>query len=383
LPLPFKAQIAALNGEISTIATTSSEPSTVKMEGKVDEFGQVQISGTVTPLDPAANTDVKVAFENVDMPKFSAYSIPFAGQEIASGRLDLDLGYTISEGALVGENRVVLRDFELGDKIEHPGAMSLPLGLAVALLKDPDGKIDLDVPVRGDLNDPEFKYGTVVRKALVNLLTKIVTSPFALLGKLVGAESDELEYLAFEPGRADLSPPEMEKAGKIAEALKLRPQLGLQIGGVYAPEADAAALKADMADRAIEERIAAVKDDEAMYAEQRREAVEELLAESLAEADRATILTEAREAHTTLNDDGKEQFDAVAYTEALRGRLIDAQPLGDEELLSLAAAREDSIRQAILGVDTELGERVASEAAATVDLDDNDRIRMKLTLKGQ
>jgi len=383
LPLPFKAQIAALNGEISTIATTSSEPSTVKMEGKVDEFGQVQISGTVTPLDPAANTDVKVAFENVDMPKFSAYSIPFAGQEIASGRLDLDLGYTISEGALVGENRVVLRDFELGDKIEHPGAMSLPLGLAVALLKDPDGKIDLDVPVRGDLNDPEFKYGTVVRKALVNLLTKIVTSPFALLGKLVGAESDELEYLAFEPGRADLSPPEMEKAGKIAEALKLRPQLGLQIGGVYAPEADAAALKADMADRAIEERIAAAKDDEAMYAEQRREAIEELLAESLAEADRATILAEAREAHTTLNDDGKEQFDAVAYTEALRGRLIDAQPLGDEELLSLAAAREDSIRQAILGVDTELGERVASEAAATVDLDDNDRIRMKLTLKGQ
>jgi hypothetical protein len=383
LPLPFKAQIAALNGEISTIATTSSEPSTVKMEGKVDEFGQVQISGTVTPLDPAANTDVKVAFENVDMPKFSAYSIPFAGQEIASGRLDLDLGYTISEGAVVGENRVVLREFELGDKVEHPDAMSLPLGLAVALLKDPNGKIDLDVPVRGDLNDPEFKYGTVVRKALANLLTKIVTSPFALLGKLVGAESDELEYLVFEPGRADLSPPEMEKAAKIAEALKLRPQLGLQIGGVYAPGADAAALKADMADRAIEERIAAAKDDKTMYAEQRREAVEELLAESLAEADRAAILAEAREAHTTLNDDGKEQFDAVAYTEALRGQLIDAQPLGDEDLLSLAAAREDSIRQAILGVDTELGKRVASEAAATVDLDDNERIRMKLTLKGQ
>jgi hypothetical protein len=383
LPLPFNAKIAALNGEISTIATTSSEPSTVKMEGKVDEFGQVQISGTVTPLEPAANTDVKVAFENVDMPKFSAYSIPFAGQEIASGRLDLDLGYTISEGVLVGENRVVLREFELGDKVEHPGAMSLPLGLAVALLKDPSGKIDLDVPVRGDLNDPEFKYGTVVRKALANLLTKIVTSPFALLGKLVGAESDELEYLVFEPGRADLSPPEMEKAGKIAEALKLRPQLGLQIGGVYAPAADAAALKADLVDGAIEGRIAAAKDDKTMYAEQRREAVEELLAESLAEADRATILAEAREAHTALNDEGKEQFDAVAYTEALRGRLIDTQPLGDEELLSLAAAREDSIRQAIVGVNTELGARVTTEAAATVDLDDNERIRMKLTLRGQ
>ena len=383
LPLPFSAQIAALNGEISTIATTSSEPSTVKMEGKVDEFGQVQISGTVTPLDPALNTNVRVAFENVEMPKFSAYSIPFAGQEIANGRLDLDLGYTISEGALAGENNVVLRDFELGEKVEHPGAMSLPLGLAVALLKDPDGRIDLDVPVRGNLDDPEFKYGAVVRKALVNLLTKIVTSPFALLGKLVGAEADELEYLVFEPGRADLSPPEMEKAGKIAEALQLRPQLDLQINGIYAPGADAAALQADLVDGAIEERIAAADDDKAMYAEQRQEAVEELLAESQTEADAAAILDELRQAHTSLNDEGKEQFDAVAYTEALRSRLIDTQPLGEEELLALAAAREDSVRQAVLAENAELGTRVVSDAPATVDIDDDGRVRMKLTLRGQ
>ena len=383
LPLPFKAQIAELNGDISTIATTSSEPSTVNMEGKVDEFGRVQISGTVTPLEPPANTDVRVIFENVDMPKFSAYSIPFAGQEIASGRLDLDLGYAIKEGALAGENNVVLRDFELGEKVEHPGAMSLPLGLAVALLKDADGRIDLDVPVRGNLDDPEFKYGTVVRKALVNLLTKIVTSPFALLGKLVGAEADELEYLVFEPGRADLSPPEMEKAGKIAEALKLRPQLGLQIGGVYVSDADAAALKTEMADRVIEERIEAADDDEAMYAEQRREAVEDLLSESLGDVEASALLDEVRQAHTTLNDEGKEQFDAVAYTEALRARLIDAQPLGEEELLSLATAREASVREAVLGEDVELDSRIASGAPAAVDIDDDGRVRMKLTLQGQ
>jgi len=382
LPLPFRAQIAALNGEVSTIATTSSEPSTVKMEGKVDEFGQVQISGTVTPLEPAVNTDLRVAFENVDMPKFSAYSIPFAGQEIASGRLDLDLGYTIRDGALAGENNVVLREFELGEKVEHPGAMSLPLGLAVALLKDGDGRIDLDVPVRGDLNDPEFQYGPVVRKALATILTKIVTSPFALLGKLVGAEADELEYLVFDAGRPDLSPPEREKAGKIAEALELRPQLGLQIGGVYAPDADAAALKASQADRAIEERIAAANDDKAMYAEQRRETVEELLSESLGDAGAAAVLDEVRKAQTTLNDDGKEQFDAVAYTEALRARLIDAQPLSEEELLALAAAREESVRQAIVGANAELGGRIVSDKPAAVDIDD-ERVRMKLTLTGQ
>jgi hypothetical protein len=383
LPLPFNAKIAGLNGEISTIATTSSEPSTVKMEGSVDEFGQVQVSGTVTPLDPSANTDIRVAFENVDMPKFSAYSIPFAGQEIASGRLDLDLGYTISEGALVGENRVVLRDFELGDKVEHPGAMSLPLGLAVALLKDPSGRIDLDVPVRGDVNDPKFKYGTVVRKALVNLLTKIVTSPFALLGNLVGAEAGELEYLAFEPGRPDLSPPEMEKAGKIAEALGLRPQLSLQIGGVYASENDAAALKAEKIDQAIEERIAAADDGKAMYADQRREAVEQLISESLTDADPAATLDEVRAAHTSQGDGGKEQFDALAYTQALRSRLIDTQTLGETELASLATDRAENVRQAIIDSNAQLDSRIAIDAPAEVDVDDDERVRMKLTLKGQ
>jgi hypothetical protein len=277
---------------------------------------------------------------------------------------------------------VILRDFELGDKVEHPGAISLPLGLAVALLKDPAGRIDLDVPVRGDLNDPEFKYGRVIRKALVNLLTKIVTAPFALLGKLVGAEGDELEYLVFEAGRADLTPPEMEKVGKITEALELRPQLGLQIGGVYAPEADAAALKSDMVDKAVEERIAGA-DDEAMYAEQRREAVEELISESLADTGPATILDETRIAHTTVDDDGKEQFDAVAYTEALRTRLIEAEPLGEEQLLSLAAARADSVRQAIVEANAELGTRVETEAPTTVDVEDDGRLRMKLALGGQ
>ena len=382
LPLPFTAKIAALNGEISTIATTSVEPSTVKMEGKVDEFGQVQISGTVTPLDPALNTNIRVTFENVDMPKFSAYSIPFAGQEIASGRLDLDLGYTLNDGALVGENNVVLREFELGEKVEHPGAMSLPLGLAVALLKDPSGKIDLDVPVRGDVNDPEFKYGTVVRKALVNLLTKIVTSPFTLLGNLVGAEADELDYLAFEPGRADLSPPELEKAGKIAEALGLRPQLALQIDGVYAPDADLAALKAEKADQAIEDHIAEAKDDKAMYADQRREAVEVLLAEALTGADPQATLEEAREAHTAPGDDGKERFDALAYTEALRAQLIELQSLGEAELESLAAARAQNARQAILDVKPELESRVTMETSGTVSADEDARIRMELRLSG-
>jgi hypothetical protein len=103
LPLPFLAKIAELHGDITTIATNSREPSTVELEGKVDEYGFVRVTGTVTPLEPKLDTDLHVAFQNVEMPKFSAYTIPFAGREIASGKLDLDFGYQVKASELVGE----------------------------------------------------------------------------------------------------------------------------------------------------------------------------------------------------------------------------------------------------------------------------------------
>ena len=381
LPLPFAAKIAALNGEMSTIATSSAEPSTVELEGDVDEFGEVQIGGTVTPLNPPANTDIAVAFRNVDMPKFSAYSIPFAGREIASGRLDLDLGYQIVEGELVGENRIVLRDFELGDKVDHPDALSLPLGLAVALLKDPDGRISLDVPVRGSVDDPEFKIGGVVAKALVNVLTKIVTSPFALLANLVGAEGDELAYLAFAPGRGDLSPPEREKVAKIAEALALRPQLVLQVGGVYEPDTDGAVLRSDMVDARIDERIELASDgDEDMYADRRREVIEQLFTESVTDADPALALSEVRAANTTVNESGESQFDELAFAEALRDRLVDMQPVTDADLLALAEARAQSVRQAILESNPDIAARVIAAEASAAESDDDGNIRMEVRI---
>jgi membrane-bound inhibitor of C-type lysozyme len=382
LPLPFSAKIAELNGEMSTIATTSAEPSTVEMEGKVDEFGQVQINGTVTPLDPPANTDIRVMFQNVDMPKFSAYSIPFAGREIASGRLDLDLGYAISDNELTGENRIVLRDFELGDKVEHPDALSLPLGLAVALLKDPEGRIDLDVPVRGNVDDPEFRIGGVVAKALVNVLTRIVTSPFALLANLVGGDAAELENLLFEAGRAELSPPEIEKVGKIAEALGLRPQLVMVVAGAYDAETDGAVLRVDKVDQRIEERIDASggDGDEEMYADQRRAAIEELFTESLSESDPVAALAEVRDANTTTTDDGTMQFDSLAYTEALRGRLIDRQTISDDELRSLATARAQNVRDAILATNPELAPRIVVEQPAAAENDGDGNVLMPVQL---
>ena len=389
LPLPFVVKIAELNGELSTIATASAEPSTASLEGKVDEFGLVRVTGHVTPVDPSANTDIKVVFENVEMPKFSAYSVPFAGREIASGRLDLDLGYKVTASELEGENTVVLRDFELGNKVEHPGALSLPLGLAVALLKDADGRINIDLPVRGNVDDPDFKYGGVILKALGNLITGIVASPFKLLANLVGAESSELEYLRFADGRSDLTPPELEKTAKVAEALAIRPELMLQFGGVVDPEADGAALRAASFDAEVERRITSLmnkESDNAMYAKTRLEVIEQLYRESGIAPDPSASLVELRAANTVAAAEGVEaerQFDALAYTENLRRLLVDRQPLTQQELSDLAVARANNVTAAIIGTNPELEARLEIVESSSVSRDDDEDVRMQMSLTTQ
>ena len=386
LPLPFAAKINNLEGALTTISTDSAEPSTVELEGAVDEFGLVRISGVVTPLEVARNTNLDVVFENVDVPKFSAYSIPFAGREIASGRLDLDLGYQVADGSLQGENKIVLREFELGEKVPHPDAASLPLGLAVALLKDSSGKIDIDLPVRGDLNDPEFGYWSVIGKAVVNLVVKVATSPFALLGNLVGVEADELEYINFPPGRADLAPPEIERATKLAEALALRPVLRLEISGVIDREVDTLALRKMRVEERIEERATTEtgEEDEAGYARRRFEAIEALYMEM--SGDTENTIKAVRDGFTTTavdEDTGEEaaQFDELAYTTELQNRLAENEPITEEALVELARLRAENTHAAVIEADPALDARISIVDLREEESDkDAESVRMKVSL---
>ena len=369
LPLPFDVTIADLNGTLTTIASASAVPSAANLEGKVDEFGLVRVTGTITPLEPALDTDIKVDFENIAMPKFSAYSVPFAGRQIDSGKLDLYLGYQIEQGNLIGENKIVMREFELGEKVDHPGASSLPLGLAVALLKGPDGTIDIDLPIRGNVNDPSFRYGRVVGKALVNLVVKIVASPFALLGKLVGAEADDLEYIAFQDGRADLTPPEQEKAAKLAEALALRPELSMEISGVIDREVDGLAMQSARLDESIDQQIAAMSDgDSGQYAAQRLQVLEDMFGQK-----------DVREALKTqyTTDAG---LDDLAYATELRRQLIVAVPLEEADFVALAKDRALNVQSAILAADEALQPQIRVGALQAVEKGKNNDIQMKVVL---
>ena len=180
--------------------------------------------------------------------------------------MDVDLGYRINNSQLEGDNSLVLRDLELGERVPHPDALDLPLGLAVALLKDRNGVIDLAVPVTGDLGNPQFSYGSVIRTALANIITNIVTSPFRFLANLVGGGDDEdIGMIDFRPGRFDLAPPEREKLARLATALVERPGLLLTVAGAYEQTSDTGALQQQFLDRRIAQRMNPAAEDAPLW----------------------------------------------------------------------------------------------------------------------
>lgn len=240
---PFASKIRELNGVVIGMSSAKNARAQVKLEGRVDDYGSAKIGGEINAFDPKTFTDINMVFRNVEMTRLSPYSGKFAGRRIASGKISLDLKYKIQESRLQGDNQIIVDRLVLGEKVDSPGAPNLPLDLAVALMQDGNGVIDIGLPVQGDLSDPKFSFGGLVGKALVNLITKIVTAPFKALGALLGMKEDALDAVAFEAGSTSLPPPEREKLARLVEALRQRPQLKVLVTGHYDPKADGQALQ--------------------------------------------------------------------------------------------------------------------------------------------
>ncbi|NOT14637.1 MAG: DUF748 domain-containing protein [Methylotenera sp.] len=232
----FGTNIHSLTGVINGVSTNASSTAQVELDGRVDDYGAASIRGSLQPFKATNFTDLKLAFTNLEMNRLTPYSGKFAGRRIDSGKLSVDLEYKIKQRQLAGENKFVIHKLKLGEKIESAEAANLPLDLAIAILEDSDGVIDLDLPITGSLDDPKFSYGSIVWKAIRNVLGKIVTAPFRALGKLFGGSGDKLEAITFEAGSATLSPPELEKLKMVSTALSKRQ--GLTLGVV--PSFDAA-----------------------------------------------------------------------------------------------------------------------------------------------
>jgi outer membrane protein OmpA-like peptidoglycan-associated protein len=255
LVLPFATHVTDFSGGATGISSDAASRTTVNLEGKVDEYGFTTVEGRLSPFAPKSFTDLTVKFQNVDMKPLSPYSATFAGRKIASGTLNIKLEYKIQNSELLGENEVLLEQFTLGDRVEAPNAINLPLDLAIALLTDTEGKIDVAVPVSGNVDNPKFSYGHVIRQALVNLITKVVTAPFGALGGLLGDKGEQMDAISFQPGSDRLLPPELKKLKNVAEALEKRPQLRLVVQGRFDTKIDGEALRTERVKRALAEQM--------------------------------------------------------------------------------------------------------------------------------
>ena len=248
-----------LTGTIKGLSSKQVAKADVNVTGKIDKVAPLKIAGQINPLSEDAFSDVAVTLQSMDLTPGGPYSGKYAGYGLSKGKLSLDLTYKVSKKQLEAENKVVVSQLTFGEKTNSPDATSLPVPLAVALLKDRTGQITIDLPIRGDLNDPDFKYGKVVLSTLLNLLTKLVTSPFTLMSKLVpgGGENEDFQHIEFAPGAAAFGPEQQKKMTAFVKALEERPGLRLEITGTADPVRDRHGVEHENALRAAPRRMAA------------------------------------------------------------------------------------------------------------------------------
>jgi outer membrane protein OmpA-like peptidoglycan-associated protein len=394
----FGTRISDLSGLIVGLSTESSSRAEVSLEGKVDQFGLARISGAIAPMGATEFTDIKAIFRNLEMKNLTPYSGKFAGRKIESGKLSLDLEYKIQQRKLKGENQIVIDNLVLGERVDSKEASNLPLDLAIALLRDSNGVIELGLPVQGSLDDPQFSYGSLIWKAIGNVLTKIATAPFRALGALLGGSGEEFEAVNFEPGEARLLPPEREKLGKLVKALEKRPQLKLTVEGRFDKARDREALadnilklevskRAGMKPPGANEPLVISFTDTKVQA-----ALDELAASAGDEAVklRAQYLPPAGNAVTGMLQNARERLSPTARAERAAARakyypelfkLLQAkQAVPDIAYATLAGFRAEVIKNTLTAVNTISTDRVSVAAPQPAKASKPDQVATTLAL---
>ena len=226
-------------------------PAELVLQGKLDENSPVDIGGTINPLTPVAFLDIKAKANGVELTHLSPYSGKYAGYPITSGQLNVDVHYQLDQRKLTADNHIFITQLTFGDRIEGPGVSHLPVKLAVALLKDADGNIDVNLPVSGSLDDPQFSMGGLIWHAIGNLLARAVTSPFRLLASIGGGSHPDLGYVEFAPGSSVLDAGAQTRLDQLVKLLQSKPSLTLDITGRIDPDMDESGLRKVMVDDLI------------------------------------------------------------------------------------------------------------------------------------
>ncbi|MCK5308540.1 MAG: DUF748 domain-containing protein, partial [Zetaproteobacteria bacterium] len=241
-----------IDGKVLGLSSDEAKGAEVSLAAKIDKYAPLSITGTISPLSGDLFADLAIDFKDFELSSISPYSGKYIGKAIDRGKLYLDLTYLIKKRKLDSQNRVVLDQITLGERIESNDATSLPVGFALALLKDRQGRVNLDLPVSGSLDDPEFSVAGIVVKMFVNLLVKAATSPFALLGAIFGG-GEEISYVEFAPGSSTLTADGLSKLDNLISALYERPNLNLDIEGYVDIAVDTESLRNWRFERAVKQ----------------------------------------------------------------------------------------------------------------------------------
>ena len=237
----YRANLAEMEGEVGGFGTKSTSPADVSLDGKINGSAPINIDGSINPLAPAAFVDIKAKANGVELTGLSPYTTKYTGYPIVKGMLTVDVHYLLDQGKLTADNHIFIDQLTFGDHVESPDATNLPIRLAVAILKNSKGEIDLRVPVSGSLSDPQFSIGNVIWGAFMNLIVKAATAPFSLLAAAFGGSGgaqQDLGYIEFASGYAKLTPDSQKKLDTVAAALADRTALKLNISGRVDPALD-------------------------------------------------------------------------------------------------------------------------------------------------
>lgn len=378
----FKAKIENLNGRILGISTQSDAIADIDLTGfVVNKYSPVIIKGRTTIFDFEQQTDIQMAFRNIELPVFNPYSGRFAGYAIDKGKLTTELHYRIDDKKLVADHRVIIDQLTWGAATDSKDKVSLPVRLGTALLKDKNGVIDLNVPVTGSIDDPKFRVGPIVWQIIKNLIVKAVSAPFSLLGSLF-AGAEDAQFVDFDPGSAALPAAAQNSLPVLATALVDKPELNLDIpAGVLADVDSMALARAKLAAAAT----ATVKPGKATlpFAEwepkQQLSALEEVYKQQFGSK---PDIPKPEAAPETEDASRKEKRAAKksAESEWLEAQLLPKFQPTDAELAALGQARGEAVQDALLKSGTLAPARVFLTPNAPLKANDG-KVRMELAMK--
>jgi uncharacterized protein involved in outer membrane biogenesis len=342
----YRAELSSIEGSLSAVSSTKPAPAKVSVTGRVYGTAPLSVSGTVQPFSKYLALDIKASAKGVDLPKFTTYSSKYVGYAIRRGKLSVDLQYQIKDRALQATNKVLLNQLTFGKQSNSPDALKLPVLLAVALLKDANGNIDIDLPISGSLDDPQFSVGGIIVRVIVNTLVKAVTSPFKLLAAAFGSGED-LSHIDFAPGSATLDDKSKASIATLVKALKDRPALQMDIIGRADPQADRQGW--------VDEQMRMLKAKDVAAHGQKPDPKTIVLTD----ADRAKYLEKVY-SNTKIKDKPRN-FIGMAKSlppDQMDALLMQAAPVSKKDLRSLADARAQAVYEQLLATAPDLTDRI-------------------------